>query len=255
VVDLRRRSDRPGGAASDRARRRFARRQWARRWGSLRLVLVGVGAVVLVGLAVWLVWFSRVLAVDGVDVHGTSLLSHAQVRDVAAVPEGQPLARVDLDATRARVEALVEVSSADVSRAWPDTVRIDVVERVSVALVDFNGRMRGIDAEGVVFQDYSRPPQGLPRVQSDGTPSAEARLEVAQVVAALPDDLARRVEYVEVETVDQISLALRDGRQVIWGSAEESDLKSQVAAQLLAQQQARSYDVSVPEKPVTRSTP
>lgn len=254
MIDLRRRSD-DTGAVSDRARRRFARRQWARRWGALRVALVGVAAVVLVGLAVWLVWFSRVLAVDGVDVHGTTLLSEAQVREVAAVPQDEPLARVDLDAARARIEALAEVSSADVSRAWPDTVRIDVVERVSVALVDFNGTVRGMDAEGVVFQDFSRPPQGLPRVQSDGTPSADARREVAEVVSALPQDLARRVEYVEVETVDQISLALRDGRTVIWGSAEESELKSQVAAQLLAQQRARSYDVSVPEKPVTRSAP
>ena len=33
--------------------------------------------------------------------------------------------------------------------------------------------------------------------------------------------------------MDQISLVLRDGRTVVWGSADESDLKAEVLAVLL----------------------
>lgn len=258
MPDLRRGSSRTrssaGDTSGDRARRRFTRRQWARRWGTVRLLLVGLLLTGLVAGGIWLVWFSRVLAVEGVDVHGTRLLSHSEVRGVAAVAEGEPLARIDLDAARARVEALAEVRSADVSRAWPDTVRVDVVERVAVAVVDLNGRLRGMDADGVVFQEFSKPPATLPRVQTAGTASSEALREAAAVVDSLPDEIARRTEYVEVETVDQIGLALRDGRQVVWGSAEDSELKARALTAVLGQQ-ARVYDVSVPERPVTRSTP
>ena len=46
--------------------------------------------------------------------------------------------------------------------------------------------------------------------------------------------------------------AIRDRRQVLWGSAEDSELKAQVVDRLLAAQQASSYDVSVPGNPTYR---
>ena len=54
----------------------------------------------------------------------------------------------------------------------------------------------------------------------------------------------------QVATVDQISLVLRDGRTVVWGSAEDSDAKAEVLVELL-EQPARKYDVSVPGQPTT----
>ena len=64
-------------------------------------------------------------------------------------------------------------------------------------------------------------------------------------------DLARQVDHVEVATVDQISLVLRDGRTVVWGSAEESELKAEVLAPLLSSP-GQTYDVSVPGQPTIR---
>ena len=81
-----------------------------------------------------------------------------------------------------------------------------------------------------------------------GTPGAW----VATVVAALPQDLASRVDHVAVETVDQITLVMRDQREVLWGSAEESALKAEVVDKLLAAQEASYYDVSVPGNPTYR---
>lgn len=253
MVDLRRPArERNADRSSRRTRQRFARRQWARRWGGLRRLLVLLLVVALVATGVWLVWFSSVLAVKDVTVHGTDTLSQGQVRRVADVPEDEPLARVDLGAAKARVEALAVVKDADVSREWPDKVRVDLVERTSIAVVDLGGRLRGMDEEGVVFEDFEEAPPNLPRVEIGNDADAEALQEGAEVVSSLPRDLASRVEHVEIETVDQISLVLRDGRQVVWGSAEESDLKGEVLAALL-EQDAQVYDVSVPGSPVTRA--
>ena len=158
--------DHPTDAATIRSRKRFARRQWARRWLAWRRV---VALLVVMGLGVggvWLVYFSDVLAVEKVEVEGTRTLGSEQVREVAAVPAGQPLARVDLDAIRARVEALAVVRDAQVTRTWPDRVQIDVEERVAIAVVDIGGQIRGMDAEGVVFREYPKPPPGLPQVRT-----------------------------------------------------------------------------------------
>jgi cell division protein FtsQ len=238
------------GGVSRRTRRRFARRQWSRRWMSLRYVLALLLVVAAVGTAVWLVFFSTVLAVKGVTVAGTDLLAEDDVRSAARVPGGEPLALVDVAGVRARVQALAPVRSVDVSREWPDQVRIEVEERTAVAVVELGGRLRGMDADGVVFRDYRTPPPGLPRVRPTTSAGTEALREAGAVVAALPQDIAQRVDHVEVETVDQIALVLKDGRRVLWGSAEESSVKAEVIAALL-EQQAQVYDVSVPGSPVT----
>jgi cell division protein FtsQ len=240
--------------AARRTRRRFARRQWARRWLSLRKVLVALALVALVATSVWLVFFSATLQVKQVSVVGNSLLSDARVREVADVPLGEQLALVDLGRADARVGSLAEVKSVDVTRTWPDGVRIQVVERTPVAVVELAGRIRGLDAEGVVFRDYKAVPKGMPRVRPGSAAGTDALKEAATVVAALPDTLARRVDHVEVATVDQITLVLRDQRQVMWGSAEESELKAQVIDKMLTSVRAPVYDVSVPGNPTVRDT-
>ena len=68
----------------------------------------------------------------------------------------------------------------------------------------------------------------------------------------LIDTLGGVVDHVEVTTIDQITLVMRDQRQVLWGSAEESELKAQVVDRLLAAQKASYYDVSVPGNPTYR---
>lgn len=245
------RDGRDAQRARDRTRRRFARRQWARRWLTWRYVLAAVLLVATVATGVWLVLFSSVLAVKSVTVTGADVLSEREVKRAAAVPEGEPLALLDTDAMRVRLEALAPVRSADVARRWPDGVEILVEEREVVAVIDLGGRWRGMDAEGIVFRDYPRPPAGVPRVQVLSTADRDALREAASVIAALPADLAARVDHVEVETVDRIALVLRDDRRVEWGSAEESTEKAAVLAALLEAREARVYDVSVPGQPVT----
>jgi cell division protein FtsQ len=95
----------------------------------------------------------------------------------------------------------------------------------------------------------------MPRVRPGSNAGTDALREAATVVSALPADLVTRVDHVEVATVDQITLVMRDQRQVLWGSAEESELKAQVVDKLLAAQKAPYYDVSVPGNPTYRTTP
>lgn len=239
------------GRVDERTRKRFARRQRARRWRTWRVVLATVLLLGMTALAVWLVFFSAVLAVQRVSVQGTDLLSDEEVKDVADIPEGRPLVRVDLERAERRVSALAPVGSVSVTREWPDEVLVRVRERTSVAVVEMGSRTRGLDAEGVVFRDYEEAPGDLPRVRLVGDPGREALREAASVAAALPEDLAPRVAYVSVQTVDQIVLVLRNDTEVVWGSAEESDRKSEVLLALLEATSAQRYDVSVPGQPVT----
>ncbi len=244
----------PDPETTARSRRRFARRQWARRWLAWKYVVAVLALVALVAGTIWAVYFSSVLAVQGVEVDGVQTIPASEIRDAAAVPSGEPLARVDLDRVRSRVESLAVVRSADVTRKWPDHVLITVEERVAIAVVEIGGRIRGMDASGVVFRDYQQAPAGLPHVRTSTDTRSEALEEAAQVISALPSDLATLVDHVAVETVDQISLVLRDGRTVMWGSADQSEEKAKVIAALL-DHPAQTYDVSAPGQPTTAGTP
>lgn len=235
----------------NRTRRRFARRQWARRWLSLRYIAAALLIVAVIAGGVWLVMFSTVLQVTRVDVSGNKLLSANVVRQASGVETGEQLALVDIARAQRRVEALAEVKSVDVSREWPDVVSIRLVERTPIAVVEIGGRLRGLDEEGVVFREYRSAPRGLPRVRPTTSTGDDALKEAAEVVAAMPADLSRRVDHVAVSTVDQITLVLRDGRQVLWGSADESAEKAAVL-QTLLQVKGRVYDVSVPGSPTAR---
>lgn len=269
---LRRRSEAPAGDAEaltseeptdtrsqarrdeQRTRKRFARRQWRRRWLAWRYLVAVVVVVLLVAGGIWAAYFSSWLSVKDVDIHGVSgstTLTKTGVRRAAAVPTGGPLLREDLGAIERRVAALAPVKSVQVSREWPSKVRIDVVERTPVAVIEIGGQLHALDASGVVFSSYKHAPSSLPKVTSAGT-DPEALKQGAEVAAAMPKDLAAKVDHVEVTSVDDISLALGSGKTVHWGSAAESETKAQVLAALMkAKPDVRMYDVSVPGQPVT----
>jgi cell division protein FtsQ len=243
-------TQKPPSPQTPSSRRRFARRAWARRWANLRRLFLLLVLVGMVAGAVWLVFFSSVLAVRDVDVAGVRTVSVDAIAETAAVPLGEPLARVDVDRVRRRVEQLPVVEHADISRSWPHTVAIEVTERTPVAAVRSGGAYRLIDGEGVMFRTVSRPGKRLP-VMTIGTQPAvahDAATEAAAVVATLPPRLTRRVSGVDAATMDSIELRLQDGRRVVWGSAESSQLKARVLEALL-QRKAQVYDVSVPGSP------
>ena len=77
--------------------------------------------------------------------------------------------------------------------------------------------------------------RSLPLIRIDGKARADALAEAARVAGSLPARSAAKVDYVEVRTVDTISLRLRNGRTVRWGSADESAAKARVLAVLLEQ--------------------
>ena len=144
-------------ARSAIARKRFARRQWARRWLAWRsswssLVLRRAWWPA----ALWLVFFSSVLAVDGRPRSSGARRARAprDVRRAAAVRTASRWPASTSTRSARRVEALAAVASRRRDPVLARPVLIDVTERAPVAVVDVGGRLRGMDADGVMFRDY-----------------------------------------------------------------------------------------------------
>jgi cell division protein FtsQ len=225
----------------------LARRSPPRR-SKLRLGLVVLLVFALAAGAIWVVFWSSLLATRNVEVVGTSRLSTADVMAAASVPLGQPLARLDTAEVRVRVAELAPVESVDVARVLPGTVRLDVVERTPIAVLPGSNGLELVDAYGVRFAAVAERPAGLPLVEAESDRGSQAGIEVA---SQLPADLRTQVEMLRATTSDDVTLQLPEGVTVLWGSSADSERKTIVLRALLTQP-ASVYDVSAPDAPVTR---
>ena len=230
--------------ATDRItlRRRNDRR---RRW-----LLAGIAALVvaLLATAAWLVLGSDVLGVRTVAVSGNTITNTDDVRRLAELPTGTPLARVDLEGVATRVAGLPAVKTVKVAREWPNTVTVQITERSPLFAIETPGVTgsrttrawfkSSADADGLMVASVSN---GDPRLIRD----------LGTVLSALPAGLRSRVDKVGADTVDSIVLYLPGGNRIVWGSADQSPLKAQVVVPLL-KQQGTVHDVSAPSNPTVR---
>lgn len=224
-------------------RRGDRRRRWLR-WLVVALVVVALAA------AGWVVGFSPALAVNTVTVSGADLLTRRDVLAAAAVPTGTPLVQIDTGAVADRVAGLPPVAAVTVTRSWPDTIRISVSERVPRLAIPAGGGFLLADATGVVFDAVRTAPSNL--VVVDASPSDQQVLvDVGAVFSSLSPLTAAKVSRLAAPSRDGIELHLKDGSRVIWGSAEDSALKSQVLDVLLPLG-GTEFNVSAPAFPTRR---
>jgi cell division protein FtsQ len=227
--------------------RRFMARARRRRLRAALPWAVTAGALLVVGALAWLVYGTSVLGVREVRVVGADSLTPVQVEQAAAVRMTQPLAGVDLDRIRSRVEQLPAVDRAVVSRSWPSTVVIEVVERAPVAAVPVGEQFTLIDAEGVAYRTVMRPPGGLPVAQlaAPGPEDINTRSALT-VLSALTAELREQLVSISVPAPAQVRLLLRRDRTVIWGDDSQSETKARVATALL-ERKGDTIDVSAPK--------
>lgn len=211
------------------------------------VVLPAVG--ILVGVLIWLVWFSSSFAVKDVQVVDSAggVLSADQIEQVqgaANIPLNQPIARLDTDTAAQAVANLPWVSSVEVRRGWPNEIVVALDLRIPLARIKGLGPSQGVDAKGIVFDSVDL--DGLPLIQATGAPLVSA----VEVIAKLPANLAQKVVRIRAESIDSIELDLKSGSTVRWGSADEPEFKAAVLDALLLRR-AQIYDVSAPELPTT----
>jgi cell division protein FtsQ len=227
--------------------RRFNQRAQERRMRAARPWLVAAAGLGVVALLGWVVYGTPVLGVHHVEGAGNTLVSADEVRAAAAIPDGTPLASLDLGAVQRRVAALTPVRHAEVTRDWPFTVQIAVTERVGVAAVPQpDHTFKIVDASGVVFRTVQANP-GLPALELAAPGPDDATTQAALTVLAalrppLRDDLATLV----ADSPARIRLELSGRREIIWGDATQNDAKSVAAIGLLGQP-GTVIDVSAPQ--------
>ena len=231
---------------SSSSRARFEAKARSDRARRMRPFLAGVGVLVALLAAGWLLLASGLFDLEKVRVSGTERVRPETVQSAAGVTVGQPLVRIDPEAVRRRVAALPAIASVTVSRAWPSGLHITVTERVAVLAMPVAGGVRLVDADGVDFGWSRTAPRALPQLRVPADARTSTRLAALNVLLSLPDEVRLRVAAVSAESAEQVSLTLRGGAQVVWGAVDDSERKAEVLMALLERPASR-YDVSAVE--------
>jgi len=217
------------GASRFRLRRIAVRRQEGRkrlRWFTIVGLVVGVGVIILLLLT------SPILSVRKVDVEGVVYADPDLVASIVDSVLGEPILTVDLDAAEKKLLTISWVRQARVSMHLPSRVTIEIVERRPIAFFrSVDGFNRVIDRDGRVLDviegdptDYT-PMIGTGPNISAGQTVEQPFLGAAELINALPADLQARLLSVTVSPEGEVSLALTNDVEVLFGRPDDFQIK------------------------------
>ncbi|PRY68524.1 cell division protein FtsQ [Glaciihabitans tibetensis] len=241
-----------------RARLRFERaevRRFTRRSRRRRATWITVGAVVAtLGVVLAIAVYSPILALREITIEGTSRVSEEDVRAAVEEQMGTPLALIDFDSIHSELAAFPLIRSYVTETVPPNTLRIQVVERAAIGSIERSGSFDEVDPAGVVISS-SAERSGLPLIDvGDKGVDSAAFASAVEVLLAMPQEVADKVDVVTATTADDVQLALKEtSARVVWGSARSSELKAQVLARMLQLPECASLaivDVSAPLAPI-----
>ncbi|WP_396290954.1 FtsQ-type POTRA domain-containing protein [Curtobacterium sp. KT1] len=236
--------------------RRFTRRSRHRRaaW------ITAAGIVLVLGVSILVAVFSPLMALQTIEVKGTNRVDETALRQALSDQVGTPLARLDFDAIKQDIAGFPLIESYVTEEAPPHTLVVTVTERTPVVAVKSGSSFDLVDPAGIVVQSSPKRPATMPLADI-----ARARLgsssfrTMTEVVLALPSTVRSQVTRVAGSTADDVTLTLKDGSTVVWGSPDDSDTKAALLAALVKDHAARNpgvvveYDVSAPDNGVIRA--
>lgn len=242
--------------ATERFRSLVAGRPWRRRRRAIIGTLAAVAVLLVAALsaAIWL----PALQLQQVTVSGDDYVDQEQVRSSVESRLGHSVLLLPTSAVAEELTEVPGVRSAEVERRWPDGAHVTITERQPLATVERpDGSSAILDEEGVEL-----PPEageGATLVPLEVDPASDdpegATEAMVEVLAGLPDPLRGALDEVSAASRSDVTLnlSLEDGgdKTVVWGDAQDAELKAEVV-QVLVSEPGTTIDVSSPVAPVTR---
>lgn len=235
---------------SDLPARLYAARMRARsRWRRLSVTLT-VAACVLALIGYLLLWHTSLIAVRGIKVVGAKSVSSTEILTAAQIRTGGSMAALNTGAAAARVGKIPQIASARVSKDWPGTVVVTVVERVAAALVPDARGYQVVDGGGVVFGQVAKAVGGLPVITVSAPAKAgEVVPGALAALRALPASIDKQITAITASDAYAITLRFTDGATVNWGGGDDAVDKARDLVALLRIRGGTHYDVSAPDAP------
>lgn len=205
----------------------------ARRLRRLRWHRIGIGIGVLAVIAgMFGIYQSPLLRVQNVEVVGVTTVNADEVTSLAAL-EGDSMFRPDAGAAEERIRYLPMVESVKLTRHWPQTIRIDITERVAWGYWQVGEDHYAIDTQGIVLPTVL-PEEGAPTINDLSNPvrlvpgdhvDLDAVRLTQSLVQRVPQALSHNVTSVDYSPDRGLALTTDAGYRVVVGDSQNTDYK------------------------------
>lgn len=218
-----------------------------------KVLISAVSSVALLAILVTVAVLSPLLAVREIEVVGTDRVSNeAILKDLKSL-QGKPLPQITSEDLAARLSKYQLIDSVAAVALPPSKLRVVVVERSAIAVVNINSIPYLYDAAGVQL-GRAKSSEKLPVIENAGNPSSSTVFKAAiKVVLSLPLELLPKVQSISATSKDDVSLKLRAFNQrILWGDDSDPALKAKVLSALMKHYKnkyGRTFDVSSPSQP------
>ncbi len=243
------------------------RQEVAREHGRRRLrVVVAFASVIAVMFGAVGLLRSPLLDVDRVEVRGARETSVESILAITGLSsQGHAMIAVDRFALATKIERLPWVDSAEVTRKWPNVVRVAVRERTAIGAIAVPGGVALLDGTGRVLATAKEPPANTiavtapDKVSGPGQMVGPAIRSALTVLRALSPELLPKVQ--SVHRLDgspaTYDLTVATGVTIRLGEATQVAEKLAAAEAVLAVQHAPGtvIDVRVPQSPAVTHSP
>jgi len=212
-------------------------------------------------------WLSQstLLAVEEIVISGNHILSEEELLAVMGPRlKGHSLLKYSYDDARDALRELPVVRDVEIRRDFPHTLHVEVFEYRPVASYAGDGGSYFLSDDARVLSIAGQPDTALPVLGTAERCEADVggHMECADVLTGIEFIISAPVnlhqEFTRVTVVDGIiDAATLSGIEVHFGTIEDHAYKFEVLRQLIARTTAAGeqviIDVSVPDRPVTRS--
>lgn len=202
-----------------------------------RQIRIAIAFVVIVTVVVGTIalYRSQAFSIDEVQVIGAERLTADAVRGRAAVPRDATLLRYPAREIKKRLLAYAWIAEAQVTRDFPHTLRIRIIERRPIASVDTGDTFWAVDKTGMVLGEQSlEETSTLPVVRDipglDLKPGRASTSEVLAntlgVLSGISDELRGNLRAVTAPSIDETTLLTTENVEILIGEATELETKS-----------------------------
>ncbi|HEY3374351.1 MAG TPA: FtsQ-type POTRA domain-containing protein [Candidatus Aquicultor sp.] len=230
--------------ARSKAEERYRKIAHIKRQRRLRVTVLFGSIFIIITLVYWL-YNSSLFNITNIDVAGNKFIPSSKIAAACGVTENTSLLNVPVKDIRRKLLKDPWVQDAQVKRALPHTLRVDIVERTPIALISHANKFYMIDANKCVIAE---------RPNSDGvtipiiTDIPVAKVQIGHRIVnsslenailclnSMPASLRNSINLLSASSIDKLSLYNRANIEILYGEAKQAEDKNTVLAGILKKQ-------------------
>jgi cell division protein FtsQ len=226
----------------------------------LRRRLIALASVAVILVAGYLVFLrnSSLFAIDEVEVSGLTANQERISAALVRAAEDMTTLHVRDDDLRTAVAGYPTVATLTTDTDFPHGLRIEVTERLPVAVAQIEGEQTPVSADGYLLTGLDFDPKELPALDADpieGSRLGPEGTAQAAILGAAPEELRPRLKEATWD-LDRggVVVDLDGAPELRFGEGDRASDKWQAVVTVLADRDLGSpsyVDVSVPGRPVS----